>query len=874
MSSTASLYRDISEFLRYAGLDSIPDARLGQLLSEASTMSSISQPQLQKAVQLLSRAAARPQLLQKKLEDLRKKPSGSHLERFIVVFARHTARQRQRASVSTSVGEISNYSLPTDSVTTATAESFSTSNRIAQELKQALCEATYTPPRSLREAIITANGLDERVLPAVPDWLTDNTCHVTPARPTIQHTATSLGALPWDSQERVVIQELLSCLQGNSGDHLHITDSSIDVDLSLHPSLQEVVRQVSPLVLAYVRVAAFVDESSFLPSQVLQALGATLRNIQREHEVLVAQLETQLLRHSLSIHTLWLYLQPSLKSMTLVASIIDKIRSDGLSSGQTLSLLSETQACGDESSEKLCNLLLEHAAAPYLKILSTWLNQGVVSDPYLEFMVKDNGVGRRKVSRSASGNTSAFVSSSLPTLDALGGCSGSVDYDVGSVDGVDDFWQKRYSVLVDKTPGFLKPQADTILRAGKYLNVLKHCGSFKEKEFAAGSGDTGEGDTELAVESPVADSPGDDGDIGLVTEKNYMSVIKRSYQHASRQLLRQLMDDSDLVGRLRSMKHYYLLDRGDFVLQLISLCESELVKSIDDVVPTRLQNLLELALRTSSANTDPYKDDLRPDLLGYDLKFQMTRIHSIETVEEQKWLPPERLSISGFEAFTFTTCVAWPVSLVIDRKSIACYQMIFRLLFQCKLLETQLCRVWAKSACDPAGLGVPVHCRLTANTLCQRMLASMQKLIYYMSSQVLEPSWRSFLHNIAQVSTFDDVLRLHSTLLDECMRDCMLKHLPLLTALNGLLSVCRQFINFIDGGCVVTGEAGGEVSTTLARLDSAFCDSLLQLIERVADHHRRNFADRLVGLISRLDYNGYYANLLEKRVRKRVSEVC
>ena len=30
-----------------------------------------------------------------------------------------------------------------------------------------------------------------------------------------------------------------------------------------------------------------------------------------------------------------------------------------------------------------------------------------------------------------------------------------------------------------------------------------------------------------------------------------------------------------------------------------------------DIMPTRLESLLELALRTSTANVDPYKDDLK-----------------------------------------------------------------------------------------------------------------------------------------------------------------------------------------------------------------------------------------------------------------------
>ena len=79
------------------------------------------------------------------------------------------------------------------------------------------------------------------------------------------------------------------------------------------------------------------------------------------------------------------------------------------------------------------------------------------------------------------------------------------------------------------------------------------------------------------------------------------------------------------------MKHYFFLDAGDFILHFLSLCGSELVKNVDDVMPSRLESLLELALRTSTANADPFKDDLGLELLSFDLTSQMVRILNFQT---------------------------------------------------------------------------------------------------------------------------------------------------------------------------------------------------------------------------------------------------
>ena len=67
----------------------------------------------------------------------------------------------------------------------------------------------------------------------------------------------------------------------------------------------------------------------------------------------------------------------------------------------------------------------------------------------------------------------------------------------------------------------------------------------------------------------------------------------------------------DLASARRSIKRYFLMDQGDFFVHFMDLTEEELKKPVDDITPTRLEALLELALRMSTANTDPFKDDLK-----------------------------------------------------------------------------------------------------------------------------------------------------------------------------------------------------------------------------------------------------------------------
>lgn len=120
-----------------------------------------------------------------------------------------------------------------------------------------------------------------------------------------------------------------------------------------------------------------------------------------------------------------------------------------------------------------------------------------------------------------------------------------------------------------------------------------------------------------------------------IDQKHYISAIETAYKFASQNLLDLIMKEQDLMGRLKSVKHYFLLDQGDFIVTFLTLCEKELHKDVADAVQARLDSLLDLALRLSSATNDRYRDDLRTELLPYDLQFQMLKILTVLSPEER-----------------------------------------------------------------------------------------------------------------------------------------------------------------------------------------------------------------------------------------------
>ena len=87
--------------------------------------------------------------------------------------------------------------------------------------------------------------------------------------------------------------------------------------------------------------------------------------------------------------------------------------------------------------------------------------------------------------------------------------------------------------------------------------------------------------------------PDDDEDLRYFENpEDYNTPLEQAYAFASKTLLELLVKDRDLIGHLRSVKHYFLLDQGDFIVQFMDLCGDELCQSVDMVEHTRLESLL------------------------------------------------------------------------------------------------------------------------------------------------------------------------------------------------------------------------------------------------------------------------------------------
>ena len=81
----------------------------------------------------------------------------------------------------------------------------------------------------------------------------------------------------------------------------------------------------------------------------------------------------------------------------------------------------------------------------------------------------------------------------------------------------------------------------------------------------------------------------------------------------------------------RSLKQYFFVEHGDAITLFLDLAKYELTKRSKNATVTKLQSLLELALRGSSSSAaDPFKDDLTVVLHPSTLTEWLIKVTSVD----------------------------------------------------------------------------------------------------------------------------------------------------------------------------------------------------------------------------------------------------
>jgi gamma-tubulin complex component 2 len=595
-------------------------------------------------------------------------------------------------------------------------------------------------------------------------------------------------------KEAILLDEVIGSFLGLEGKHIRLKGAkgstwSLD-DFEFHlfnadgvtfdAGLRNLVEQILPLSTSFVRVRNFV--SSHHPGyefgKAMHAFCEALDGLLEDYVAFVAQLERQhrqggIISDALTMKSIYFQITPPLHSMSILEHATKAVREKkGGALINALRSLGTRVYMGDLVAKKVLTILHEKASVPYTSMLTTWLQSGVLQDPYEEFMVE-----RSKSFRAQEQSV--------------------------AVDG--DAWSALFVIKEQHVlEGAMSSDWTTqkVLTTGKYWNAVQAC-NVEDDDF------------QVPIDCERMPALLFNSDCSAVS-----SYIDSMYQSASRALVRLLKDKFKLMEALQTVKRYFLLDRGDFLMNFLDAAQSELLKEVEDVSIGRVQHWLSMSIQL----TEPQRDeaelvaDLQLTPAALRCRFASgSLIDHLDAlgadtgrIADRAPLTPSRHvygmsanGLTGIEAFFIDfPRIPFPLSLVLSQHAMEKYKMLFRHLFFAKHVERRLIAVWRdhhslKGLDSIRGLLGPTF------LLRQRMSHFLQNLNYYMTFEVIESNWTDMQSSIEETrgnkspsqkeQTVDDILDIHDEFLRRTLEACLLTDGDLLRSLTKLMNTCLLF---------------------------------------------------------------------------------
>lgn len=671
-----------------------------------------------------------------------------------------------------------------------------------------------------------------------------------------QLTPPNLSSYPEPVQHKLAIQDALNALLGlrpNYASIASIPSPTFAVShphlQSTHPDIASLLTRILPLATHHAAVKQFIEHTRVPHSSsghVRQALGVALEDLLSDYNSFILRLEAAALSDDLSLQKLLYYVQPTSRSMALLCSVASSCsQSHGAAALNDLYTLAVSFVGSDDSKQVLA-FLLGRAAQPILDVMATWIGTGVIDDPYNEFFIIHD------------------PSYSGPVAD-------------------DKSWEMRYTINWNMVPDFLKAFVEDILRAGKYLSVLRECGvdlqqSLSEAQTKLNASVEASNDNDTSSELRL-DCFKLSGNLllGSDASRRISKVVDRAFRLSSTALMSYLEISVRLRERLRSLRRFFLMQQGDFLVHFLDSARNELAKGIGSVSRSKLASLLDLSIRTSVSSTDPFQDDLSCELSNSDLASQIAQL-LVHNEDDNTGTPGPmgmKSEISGYESFSLTYRLSWPLNLIVSEMDIIKYQFIFRYLFYCKHVERELEVCWSYHSQAKGPLRLMPNSFVRSFALRNRMMQFIRNMLYYTVVDVLEPNWRTLEEEMRKAKTIDDIMVHHANFLLLSSTQSLLSNEKHLQVFKNIAETCISFSAYTArfSDLFASREAVAVVEqklrqrkypTTLAKFETSFDMHIDKLLDGLSAFSKKRANVHVANLCEKLDVGGYYTRHKER----------
>ncbi|PGH04060.1 hypothetical protein GX51_03730 [Blastomyces parvus] len=366
--------------------------------------------------------------------------------------------------------------------------------------------------------------------------------------------------------ESILLRDLPFTLQGVSSTNMKFTSpTTLKLPQTLPVPLVSLLHTLAEPCLLYRGLSAFVEESE--GGLVKQSVRAAIGNELRSYLGLVATLEGEIrsaltgvsdsavepkgtLKAGVTLKRCVVWMREATMALRLMSLIVEE--SKGKRGGQLITMIHEfSSSHGDPFVGAFAERLLAHVTRPFYGMLTQWIYDGELSDPFREFFVVEPearpSADPRRIATSV--------------------------------------WDDKYKLDDDLVPTIMTQEfAKKVFLIGKSLNFIRYgCGD--SAWVAAYSRDASK---ELRY--------GDTATLETSIDEAYETTMAR---------LIYLMDSKfKLFDHLKALKKYLLLGQGDFIALLMESLASNLDRPANSQYRHTLTAQLEHAIRSSNAQYD------------------------------------------------------------------------------------------------------------------------------------------------------------------------------------------------------------------------------------------------------------------------------
>lgn len=660
--------------------------------------------------------------------------------------------------------------------------------------------------------------------------------------------------------EGLLLSDLVLIVQGHDGKHLKLVGESGNEQVKFASSIE---CKISAPMKA---ISSAISELGFLFRLIRQRIDAInqgskgLVQLNFAHAVeseldgyykSICTLEAN--PATLTLRSLYKWAEDEKERLRVLGRLCDEMSS--LRGGQVLAHVRMYRGSYlAPDIQVMLSRIFARAAASLNRMLESWLSMGVIDDPHSEFFIMMDP----KVAAVAQTKTGNAVDTSLGGPNAASGASNRI-------------WWGLYKVRSSMLPaGKHRKVAERALSAGKSIAFLRKCCNDHSWVEAVHS---------PLVHELMPKTLSSCKDKHMLGFEGLDKLVEAAERSASKRLMELFYDKFDLGHHFAAIKRYLLLSQGDFTQSLIDSL-AEVLEGDGNMMLNSVTGIVDAALRSASSFNESTDMDI------------LERLNVKIVLQENE----RRI---GWDVFSLTYRVEdAPLNTVFSAKVMEAYTSIFRFLWRLKRMNHLVTKSFVLFSTYKLGPVISnnslARTMRKAHFLRMKMCHLVQNVEYYCTFEVLEGNWMVLEKDMAKAQSLGELIESHAkylvaikdrTLLSERCKGVLMalnKTLDCIPRLaNVTVRLCSEWEKH-TGQQLLSPKAGSNARLDRVRarveglklsqedldeeiedIESEFDESFVNFLEELREHAVQDY--NCLFLVFRLDYNGYFNRLIEKR---------